>query len=272
MVDHPDSNASDLYEPMIARLHEAAQPYAACVVPILGRGRRTRYASKGSGVLLGTSRPQFLISAAHVLEESRKGGVLSMGVGSRIVTLAGRFAATESHGPGALDVGVCVFNESSLPFSDVGWISPSEVQPGSAPLSPGLHVVIGFPHTKQASHPVDGVLELDAMIHWGRTVNAITTFGYDPSTQLLVEFDKNDIIGPRGVTVSADPYGASGGGVWSTARSSEETARPWELAGIAIEWRKDREKALLATRIQHALQVISAKSTTVADALSPFIG
>ncbi len=84
MVDLPKSNSEDLYEPTIARLHEAAQPYAACVVPILGRGRRTQYASKGSGVLLGSDRPQFLISAAHVLEESRKGGVLRMALGSRI--------------------------------------------------------------------------------------------------------------------------------------------------------------------------------------------
>ncbi len=166
-----------------------------------------------------------------------------------------------------------MFNESSsLPFSEVGWISPGEVESGSAPLSTDLHVVIGFPHTKQASHPVNGVLELDAMIHWGRTVNPITTLGYDSSTQLLVEFDKNDIIGPRGVTVSADPYGASGGGVWSTARPVKEAAGPWKLAGIAIEWRQGREKGLLATRVQHALRVISRESITVAPALTPFIG
>jgi hypothetical protein len=273
MVDQPHSSPAELYEPMIARLHQAAQPYAACVVPILGRGGRTQYASKGSGVLLGTYRPQFLLSATHVLEESRKGGVLRMGLGSRVITLAGRFAATEAYGPGALDVGVCVFNESSLDFSEVGWISPGEVQSDSASRTSTLHVVIGFPHTKQASRPINGVLELNAMIHWGRDFNPeqVTAFGYDPSTQLLVEFDKNDITGPRGVTTSADPYGVSGGGVWSSPRPFEEGQGPWKLAGVAIEWREGREKAVLATRVQHALEVISMKSATVAPALSPFI-
>src|SRR6266566_6308912 len=113
MVDHPKSNASDLYEPVIARLHEAAQPYAACVVPILGRGRRTQYAPKGSGVLFGTDQPQFLLSATHVLEESRQGGILHMGVGSRIVMIAGRFAATAAHGPNALDVAICFFTDAA---------------------------------------------------------------------------------------------------------------------------------------------------------------
>jgi len=255
-------------------LHEAAQPYAACVVPILGRGRRTQYAPKGSGVLFGTDQPQFLLSATHVLEESRQGGILHMGVGSRIVRIAGRFAATVAHGPNALDVAICVFTDGAFtPSSGVRWVKPDELEEASTPPSSSLHVVIGFPHTKQASYPINGVLDLNAMIHWGngRDAAEISRFGRNPSTHLLVDFDKNDVIGPRGVTTSADPYGMSGGGVWSAPRPLEKGAQPWEFAGIAIEWRKGREKGILATRVQHVLSLIAGKSATMAPALSPFI-
>ena len=201
-------------------------------MPILGRGRRTQYAPKGSGVLFGTDQPQFLLSATHVLEESRQGGILHMGVGSRIVRIAGRFAATAAHGPNALDVAICVFTDRAVtPSSAVRWVKPDELQEASTPPSSSLHVVIGFPHTKQASYPINGVLDLNAMIHWGngRDAAEISRFGHNPSTHLLVDFDKNDVIGPRGVTTSADPYGMSGGGVWSAPRPLEKGSSRWNL-------------------------------------------
>jgi len=271
--DPPDASQSQPYDPATARLHEVAQPYAACVVPILGRGRKTQYASKGSGVLFGLDQPQFLLSATHVLDETRGGGILHMGVGTRIVSIAGHFVAAQAHGRGALDVAVCVFRDSSTVASPgVRWVSPTGIQRASTPLRSSLHVVIGFPHTKQASYPIDGVLDLNAMIHWGngRDPAEVSSFGLDPSTHMLLDFEKNKITGPRGVTTSADPYGVSGGGVWSAPEPLRREGHPWELAGIAIEWRKGPEKAILATRVQHVLTLFAGYSASVAPILKPF--
>src|SRR5207247_9768992 len=92
-----------------------------------------------------------------------------------------------------------------------------ELQEASTPPSSSLHVVIGFPHTKQASYPINGVLDLNAMIHWGngRDAAEISRFGRNPSTHLLVDFNKHYVIGPRGVTTSPDLHGMHGGGVCS---------------------------------------------------------
>jgi hypothetical protein len=150
-------------------------------------------------------------------------------------------------------------------------VRPAEIQKASAPAVETSHVVIGFPHTKQASQPRNGVLDLNAMIHWGagRASAEVSRFGLDPSTHLLVDFEKNDVLGPGGATTSADPFGMSGGGVWSAPTPFQDTT--WELAAIAIEWRKEREKALLGTRAQHVLTIFAGHSRAFAALLRPFI-
>ncbi len=267
-----DPPSQELYDATTAQLHRVAQPYAACVVPIVGRGRRTHYAPKGSGVLFGLDRPHFLLSAAHVLEETRDGGFLRMGFGSRIESIAGRFASTDAAGRGALDVAICVFGEgTNLSTPGVRWVIPGGIQEPPAALTSAPHVVIGFPHAKQAEGPVDDVLDVNAMIHWGagRDAAEVAKWGHDPGTHLLVDFDKNKVFGPRGATTSVDPYGLSGGAVWS-APDPHDAAKPWMLVGIAIEWRKGRERAILATRVPFALRVL-ARARSVATAIEPFI-
>lgn len=228
------------------------------------------YASKGSAVLFGIDRPSFLLSAGHVLEETRDGRVLSMGIGSRVRQVAGRFLAAPS-GPGELDVAICVFsNWADPPAPDVNWVRPAEVQKAAAPVSDAPHVAIGFPHTKQRSQPRNGVLDLNAMIHWGkgRASADVARFGLDSASHLLMDFEKNDVLGPGGATVSADPYGMSGGGVWS---APAPLTAAWELAAIAIEWRREREKALLGTRVQHVLSAFAVHSSAFAALLEPFV-
>ena len=224
-------------------------------------------------MLFGIEEPQFLITAAHVLEESRVGGSLNMGIGSRILAMTGRFASTEADATGAPDIGVCVFPvRSNLVSPEISWITPAEIEHSATDVGSRLHVAIGFPHTQQASRPVNGVLDLNAMIHWGNSLSrdAVSRFGHNPNTHLLVEFDKNEIIGPGGATTSVDPYGMSGGGIWSAPRPLDQGGHPWRLAAIAIEWLKGPEKALLGTRIQHALETMS-RGFTIAAVLSPFV-
>jgi hypothetical protein len=195
-----------------------------------------------------------------------------MGIGRQIKSVAGRFFALPS-GQGEPDVAICAMsNWSDDSDSEVQWVRPADIQTADAPIAPGLHVVIGFPHTKQASKPVGGVLDVNAMIHWGEALPdpTLVRVGLNPATQLLVEFNKNEILVPGGATTSADPYGVSGGGIWSAPRPFDQAR--WRLAAIATEWRRDREKAMLGTRLQKALRTIAQESRTFATLLAPYLG
>ena len=265
------------HNPVLARLHRAAQPYAACVVPLMGRGHRTTYAPRGSGVLFGKDRPQFLLSATHVVEKTRDGETLLMGIGTRIMKLGGSFVATPAKGKGALDVAMCSFPDrtaNALDWSGVRWIRPDDILWDKDIVHSAQHVAIGFPHTKQAEYPIDGVLECNAMIHWGsgREPSEVEKLGHSPVTHIMIDFDKNDILGPGDATTSADPYGMSGGGVWYAPDPLRVGRPPWQLSAIAIEWRKGgREKAFLATRVAQSLLLLAQESETARGALRSFL-
>lgn len=253
-----------------AVLDAAARPYVQCVYPLFSKGRGG-YHSEGSAVLAGRDRPELLISASHVLAK-RKAQALYLGLNEQLLALNGQFRVLPSEGDDAPDVGVCMLDDSTIREADAtAFVAPADVLHVDI-ADPASYVLVGYPHTKQSTFVRDGVLDATAMIFASHSVSAtrIRELGFRPSSDLLVEFDKRDVVGPRGRFNAPDPTGASGGGVWYAPHPWRDASEQWRLAAIAIEWHRTRGKFIRATRLGWALRRLAQGRSAMDSLLRAF--
>ncbi len=253
-------------------LLRVSQPFIDAVWPLYREGDRSPLEHLGSSVLLRAGEEWFLLSAAHVLNERRTRQVY-LGLGQDLYELNSRFFSTSDE-HGAPDLAVSFLETEFVQAAgNPGHVRAEDVLVVPQKIERTVHVVVGFPHTKQPKGPKkSGELPARPMTHAGHSMlhDKIRDLGYDPSIHVLIEFDKKASYRASGRGMPPHPYGLSGGGVWAVPdllRISSPMAR---LAAIGIEWRRDL-KCLVASRVQPCLALIARHRPELLPRLAPLL-
>jgi hypothetical protein len=215
----------------------------------------------GTATFVSINRSKYLITAAHVLDES---DTIHFGRGIIMESATARAACTS--GPGSvtrandrLDIAVVLLSnehadrliaQGRRPLDYDEWDVDDIARPGQS------YVFTGYPANRakfdQRQRTVDlGPMSASCVAESESSIRAI---GVDPRTHIVGRFDRRRMMNQQGRQITAPgPWGMSGGPVWTQRLGSEQLA----LVGVGIEYHKSR-RVLVGTRIGAAVVLLRA--------------
>ena len=256
------------HEVLAALANDLSTKASAVTVPIYVRDRIVNAPKLiASGLLLEIGESRFLITAGHALDDMREGeSAVPVNGGLSIVTGAkSRFCSQNSTKleDDKFDVGVVRLSGSAWEsVASSGFLTLGDTAL-RLPLAPCKDFAfIGYPATKQRRVAKNAILQSFQyrLVASGRPPASYEGLGYDQSVSVLLGFNKRRVWSELGCQSAPDLYGMSGGGVWCFGgRLGHASSQPL-LAGIGIEWlRKEKDKVIVATRIDRILEAIVEK-------------
>jgi hypothetical protein len=228
----------------------------------------------GSGALLQIGNKSFIVSAGHTFDARRMADVplwVTSGVaGSKLLPLGEvliRSSATNDpydRTDEPFDIAVCELSEETAARIAVEkrFLRLNDVDPWDRQELRSWYMVYGYP--TKLSPPDQAIRSINA------NAVALTTFTYcdergtldryDMEVGIALDFDSATIRDDDGKpAVPPDPRGMSGCGIWRLVEAGTDM-RSWKLDDVklvAIEHTlKVKQKVLVGTRIQYALQII----------------
>lgn len=250
----------------IVECAEAARArFREAILPIYGALEDGRPDQWGSATLIEVDERRYLVTAAHVLDEAQHS---TLYVGRKTPTpIHGIFCATTASGGRACDHYDFAFGELSDALQeelmDVPAIGDFSSWRGDRSRS---FTCLGYPNSRnKAPRPTGSTLKpmlgsyTDNAFDGGALKSKLNVSGAD---HLFLRFDPKRAADGSGNRLTPPAMkGFSGGGVFdlgdlTSPDSLNSSCRP-KLAGIFIE-RHEREKALVATRIDAILRALQA--------------
>lgn len=228
--------------------------------PVYVRERRRPNRLLGSAVLLRLRDESFLITAAHVLDKTRR-GALRVATPRGIRTVYGRRYVTRKPANGdrdgdKLDIAVLhLASPVASAFPDSAFATWADLSPRPDEVPPQDLLLVGYPVSTQPKQRTRDVLEASEyrLLTSPLPTASYAILGLNTDRSILAGFTKDDSYRLTGRSTAPDLYGMSGCGLWFiSGPTGSPRARP-KLAGIAIEWRRDRPKCIVATRLIVAL-------------------
>jgi hypothetical protein len=238
------------------------------VVPIYeddGRGRPKLF---GSGLLVGTHKGTFLVSAAHVFDPLRVGRPLYLYPDPKLkLRLTGRHYLTNPKKGGSrnddrLDVGVLKLEGVACPpypSVDKFPLPITALLSGAVPRIRKQYLVLGFPGSKSEVDVARRQVEARPYGNLCRSVPAerYEKLGLSTDSHIVLEFNRKRVRGSTGQTQTfPEPGGMSGSPVWllwDTEGPNDPQETP--TVGILIEHSKS-EQVLVATDVGFAIEMI----------------
>lgn len=232
--------------------------------PIVQEDARGELELVGSSVLISFAEARFLVTANHVLSR-RQNNTLFVGVSPEIVEVTGQSIAlcttgaqseTEDH----VDIGIVrLEGEAWASVSSRSFASWPELDVRPPVLARQSYALTGFPYSynkKMVEH-----LRLNAIAYKAIglecTEVAYQCVGRNPTTNLMVGFDRNAMWGEQGIKTAPDLYGVSGSGLWRFGRRVRDATSAPLLSAIAIEWqKKGRNRHVLGTRMPVVIEAM----------------
>lgn len=209
----------------------------------------------GSGVLVRAGHFVFLLSAAHVADLI-KSGPHYFGVGDSMVPLPQlRFTTKQAEGSmngDQVDLAYWVLDPiQAARTKSLHSLEPGDIDRDVRPFSSDFFLLYGYPCSRQSGQ-LDGN-DLSA-ITYSFLTEECTREEYAAATvlarqNLLIDFNKKDAWRGESRVTAPNLYGVSGGGAWRLPGLGDPVPGEPKLSAIAIEWRRGRVKAVLATRI-----------------------
>lgn len=226
------------------------------VIPILGESRKAEPCAVGSGVLISMQGRNWIVTAAHVLDEVANGN-LYLGGSDGLLDLQGEFFKTPMPPTGRkddpFDVGyVCVDAISDYISKDFCFLPEFLIEGAHSTEEGRNYLFTGYPHKsvkiKKSTRKIKP--QLHAFESKGIALARYQAMGFDPNTHVAITFNAKrakDAATGR-IETPKDQSGTSGGGVWiGVYRDGDGEIVP-RLVGLVIEHRPE-EKALAATKI-----------------------
>jgi len=240
-------------------------PLASAIVPILIIRPRAGHAEHiGSGVHLRIAGKSIILTAAHVTDHRHNGSLCIPGA-KGLTKFAGKIGFNLMQNGSAR-------NQDRV---DLGYLIPSndDLATEFAPLDLEtldltnnaqerlFHLIAGFPLSRKWAKFRNGEHTGSRLYFVGIsfTDSECAAAGYEPSTNLLVEYHLDKAIYPEGDNANPpSPRGMSGGGVFQigadlSGRPDSSTAR---LVGIMHSF-NERENIFVATKLNIALRLLA---------------
>lgn len=248
-------------------------PHASAIFPILLLPPHGGHAEHiGSGVHLRVAGRSILLTAAHVTDHRHRGSLCIPGP-KGVTKFAGSigFSLLPDGSPrnhDRVDVGYLV------PITDSDFQLAAEYAPleletldlTAQDEGRTFHLVAGFPLARKWAKFRNGE-HIGSRLNFvglACTASECAAAGYDPITNLLVEYHINKAIYPEGDRANPpSPRGMSGGGVFQigvdeSGRPDSSTAR---LVGIMHTF-DEREHIFVATRLDVVLRLLAESLPT----------
>ena len=218
----------------------------------------------GSGIFVRHEETNFLISAAHVLENLRVRHVYYYVSPSTTRKITGRLTMNVHAGSrdsDPLDLGaVQLEGVAQPPYPEVNKFSLSSTMLGSGrPASTTTrYAIIGYPASRsRIRRPADLIAEPYAYLAYSVEDEQYLREGLNRATHLCLSFDKKrsfDLFG-QGRSFPK-PHGVSGSPMFVIYDTKElEEERPFTLAGIVTTW------------VPHRKKIYGAGASTIQDML-----
>lgn len=238
------------------------------VIPLFSVPKGKRPTLVGTGLLVSAHGHNFLVSAAHVLDEVSAQGSLHYYIDqNRLSKISGSILRTSAPSPGErqtdrIDIGVAHLTGPEFPpypLIDKHTIPRESLLPHALPRGHKQYLVTGFPGTKSRANPSN-----NQMVSCPYAFLALSSSDADyaqlsvsPETHLVLKVDTGKMLFPGNIVQAMpDPHGMSGSPVWLLFDShgkNETTFTP--AVGIAIEHHRAAQ-AIVVTDISVALSLI----------------
>jgi hypothetical protein len=233
------------------------------ICPIFGADKGGRPYLIGSSVLISLQGSRFIISAAHVFDENRETTLYLGGLkeSSQIYSEVTKSVSHESRTNDKIDIAVMPIQSECLKMlSEYDFINEDQIIFDAICRNGMIYSFVGYPASKAKVNPINKNVKYSIYSYWGFTVKEtlLLELGLSNATHIAIRFEKDKCTeNDENKVVSPDTYGISGGAVWLNEDLNNHSSNSSvnKLAGIGIEWRKDK-KCLLGVSIGAALEVI----------------
>ena len=226
------------------------------IVPILGESEKGEPCPVGSGVLISIEGRNWIVTAAHVLDEAEFGN-LYLGGERDLLILEGDFFKSSLPPTGRkddrIDLGyVCVDSVSDGLSKNFCFLPEFHTETTHQTEEGRNYLFTGYPHKgvklKKPERKVAPLLH--SFESKGIELLRYGAMGLDPRAHIAIGFNAKRAKNRDGkIETPKDQRGTSGGGVWIAGSGSVGTADVVpRLVGLVIEHRRS-EKALVATKI-----------------------
>lgn len=230
---------------------------------ISGDGTKELPKVYGSGVLLRVDAHYFLLSAAHVFDDTATDIFLPGGIEVPTPEQRPSYFTTEAPGNNRtldkIDLGATKLSthiaeqliQQGYEFATVG-----EIDLEDPPVADKKYLFTGFPGT--GSKTIFSLKTIRAH-RQAFSLTAIEStqlpqLGWVPQLNFAGRFIRNEMVNQEGIRINApEPLGMSGGGVWT-----EKPDGQFKFVGIGIEW-DERNGILIGTRLGILVELIKAR-------------
>lgn len=212
-----------------------------------------------SAILVRFGYEHFLLTAAHVLDD-RSDYDLYFGSSEVVRLLDGSIACTLPPTAGErrddkIDIGIVHLSEQTIRDMKEGeFLTLADLGILDTATTTGCYLFAGYPASKNKPSIGEEVQAvLNSFLADPASLKDYKSADLDPSSSLLLRFNKRKLWISSGRVTGPDLFGVSGGGVWSLCDQSAVTQHKPLLVAIAIEWWKEQQKCVLATKVHVVL-------------------
>lgn len=235
------------------RVLEAANTLLPAIAPVMVPNKAKNLEVVGSGILLRVGPSEFLVTAAHVMDQACHG--LHIAGPSNVVHISGRYAETTGVANRARDkIDLALFPLSErevVQLRDARFINvlEFEVYPVSELRRPGdeMLLLIGYPVSRQP-RPQNDVVDPRHFYYIGTEVQAseYSRWEWNAADTVLMTYEKKHTLNRLAERVTTpDPYGMSGGGVFRLF--------DLKLVAVPIHYLGRQHDLVAATRAIHII-------------------
>lgn len=249
-------------------IEESLQLLSKYVIPIY-RTYRRRPQLAGSGFFVTNAGKDFLVSAAHVLDEMVSNPLffyIAPGVTRNLSGDLIRPRVMGSRNSDLIDVAVLMITGQDMPpYPDVDKhkLQISSLVPQNIPRAGKHYAIVGFPSSKSKPNPDAKTVKAIAYAYHNPSIDDMDydRFGFDPKNHVLMSFDQKNGFDKNGRHVAfPNPQGMSGSPLWELFDNDVQNAnKEFSVAGVGIEHRKD-SRLMISTDIKYVLEMIRSVS------------
>lgn len=246
------------------------------ICPIYGSDKAGRPYIVGSSILISLRGSRFIISAAHVFDENRKTALYLGGLekSNQIYSEVMKSVYHESRTNDKIDIAVMpIQSECSKIHSKYDFINEDQIIFDAICRNGMIYSFMGYPASKLKVDRINKNVKRSLYLYWNFVEETVLLEpGLSNKTHIAIRFGKDECRDNGGNKVKfPDPYGMSGGAVWLNEDLNNHSSNSSvnKLAGIGIEWRKDKKcllgvsigAALEVIRVQYGIDVLNGKKT-----------
>lgn len=224
-------------------------------------GRPNQFAT---GFFVRARQSHFLVSAAHVLDETRKSKVFYYVTPTKLRWLTGKVLTTgypDERQCDSIDVGVMkITGEGLPPYPEVDKFSIdiSYLKPGYVPREGKHYVIVGFPATKSGVNSQERTALVSPYAYRSDSIEdqKYAANGVNPETHVILPLDLRRGFDQAGnIRAFPKPQGMSGAPI-IVLYESEDESRIFPVVAIGTTYRK-RSKVLIGADIRFAVGAIA---------------